>query len=253
MTEYFPESTYSVDSTLTRANLKKGDIVTGKVVEIKKAQKYLIVDLGSLKAKMSFEHCSIYKIQTHSGMIDPNIYLLYGKIIRAKVVEVGETIILSRNELMEEALDYFKTTNPSKFEVSIIGFTKLSAIVDVGAGIHGRIVPSEFAKTHFNDIQDIGLPIGYQFTARNLSYTDSIKTFELSRVAILSSEPNHLNIDDIVTFKAFKNLDGDKCYLGLIDKKYPALLNSKVKLSYGKEVQTIIKKITAKGFILKSL
>lgn len=254
MTKYLPESEYKLDSALTRENFKKGDIVTGRVEIIMKSKKFFIIDLGGTKAHMLFEESTIYQSRESSkGYVDPNIYALLGKIIRAKVVDVGESIIMiSRKELMHEALNYFKSVNPDKFTVSITAFNKLSAFVDVGSGIHGRIIPSEFAAAHFNKIEDVGLSIGDTFVAKNLAYNEQLKSFDLSRIAAISDEPNKFTRDDQVNFKVFKTLDDGEGYLGLIDKKYPALLDSRnVKLHYCDEVTGVVKEVTPKGIKLK--
>ena len=252
MTEYMPESTYSIDSELTRETLNKGDIVTGVVKSLVTSKQFIVVDLGNFKAIMPFEYCSIYKTKFRKGYIDPNIFSLLGRTIRARVINVGEDIIISRKELMQEALDYFTKFNPSEFTVVITAFNNLSAFVDVGAGIHGRIMPFEFANVHFNNIQDIGLKIGDSFTVKNLGFNEEIKSFELSRMAVIFDNPHNYQRDDHVNFKVFKSLNDRSGYLGLIDNKYLALLDSRrVRLSYGDEVIGIVKEVTNKGTKLK--
>ena len=252
MTNYMPESKYFVDSKLTRENLNTGDIVTGIVTSLVTSKQFLVVNLGNFNAIMPFEYCSIYENKFREGYIDPNIFSLIGRTIRARVVKTGTNIIISRKELMKEALDYFKRVNPSEFTVVITGFNKLSAFVDVGAGIHGRIMPSEFANIHFNNIQDIGLKIGDSFTVKNIGYNEEVKSFELSRMAVIFDTPHNYQRDDNVNFKVFKSLNDRSGYLGLIDNKYLALLDSRrVRLSYGDEVIGIVKEVTDKGTKLK--
>lgn len=252
MTEYMPESTYSIDSELTRENLNQGDIVTGIVTSLVTSKQFLVVDLGNFNTIMPFEHCSIYKNKFRESYIDPNIFSLIGRTIRARVIKTGKNTIISRKELMKEALDYLKKVNPSEFTIVITGFNNLSAFVDVGAGIHGRIMPSEFANVHFNNIRDIGLKIGDSFTVKNLGYNKEVKSFELSRMAVIYETPHNYQRDDYVNFKVFKSLNDRSGYLGLIDNKYLALLDSRrVRLSYGDEVIGIVKEVTNKGTKLK--
>lgn len=250
--EYLPESEYKLDSALTRKSLKKGDIVTGKVTSIVQSKQFLIVDLGSVKAHLPFEDCSIYTSQIRKGYIDPNIFYLLGSIIRAKVVRVEGTIMLSRKKFMEEALNYLKTTPQSDFKVTITAFNQFSAFVDIGSGIHGRIIAPDFTKAYIRDIQDVGLKIGDSFMAKKICYNEELKSFDLSRVAAIAEEPHNLQRDNYVEFKVFKALKDGCGYLGLIDKKYPALLDSRnVTLQYGDEVIGIVKEVTPKGIKLK--
>ena len=252
MQRFLPESTYSVDSTLTRQNIKKGDTITGKVVLVAKPEQFLVVNLGNFRVHMKFDEASIYTSRSIPGYVDPNIYSLVGKTIRAKVVETGENIIISRKEHMKEALDYFKAVNPTEFTVVITAFNKLSAFVDIGAGIQGRITPSDFVDVFFKNIKDIGLDIGETFTAKNLGYNDTLKSFDLSRKAAIADDPSYIQRGYYVKVKIFNSLNDGSGYIGLIDTKYPALLDSRyVTLKYGDEVIGIVKDFNSKGIKLK--
>lgn len=255
MTNYLPESAYVVDSELTRDDITVGDIVTGRVEVIEKTKKFLVVNLGTFTVRMNFKNASIYRRQPFPPTYeDPNIYSLLGQTVRVKVIDKnGEKIIISRKHHMEDALEYFKKTMPKEFTAVITAFSELSAFLDIGAGLHGRISPAQFALVRFKNIRHFGLEVGDFLKVKNLGFNDNLTAFELSRVAIILAESfDNFKRDDDVIFTVYDPLKDGIGYLGLIDNKYPALLDSKyVELQYGEEVIGTVKTTTSKGLKLK--
>jgi len=156
---FLPESLSKVDSEMDLEKLshfyEKNSTVIGKVIRIDFENQLFIVDLGGkIAAKMPFNESTIYPIYDSNDRYSLNIINLFEKTIQAKIkIFEKDNIILSRKDNMLEALETLKTETDSIFAI-ILGFSKLSAFLDVGAGIIGRSCSRNFSNTVFNDIRD---------------------------------------------------------------------------------------------------
>lgn len=248
MSNYLPESMYKLDSNITRQNLKEGDIVTCKVISFKSSKEALIVSLGNFTGIIPIENATIYPHYIPDGRLHGSVYYLIGKHIRARVISIEDNeVILSRKELMRETMEYFISENPSQFTACITGFSKLSAFVDIGTGINGRISFKEFALTYFDNIRDVGLNIGDIIPVKNLGYDATIESFNLSRVALFSNVKEQYSVGDIVEAKVFTPLNDGIGYYCLLDDSFAAIVDSRLELFYGDKIIAKIKGFSSVG------
>lgn len=251
---FLPESMYKIDSNISRQNLLVGDIVTGRVIAIKTFDNLLEIDIGNgLTGMMTLWHSTIYSIYRDDGLLSPNVFKLIGKTIRAKVIASGDDIILSRRYHMLEALNILKEQTEFHY-ASITAFSKLSAFLDIGAGILGKIYPKEFSNVIFKNIRDIGLNVGDVIPVKNLGLNEDLISFNLSRTQMLPNAKDVLSKGDIVYCKVFGGIGDNIGYHVLINKSISGLLDSKEqKLYYGDKVIAVVKRITPKGPKLRFL
>lgn len=253
MSKFLPESTYRVDSTMTYAKIvnlhKTNTTIVGKVMRINFQDKTFEVDLGgNISGYMSYSDSTIYPIYKENGSLSINVYSLVGKTILAKIVSVKDNNInLSRKLNMLEAFQ----TQKHETEIScatIIGYSRLCAFVDVGAGILGKIYGKHFAPTIFQTITDVGIPIYTNISVTVLECDTANYRFSLSRVASLPPIEETIKENTCILCKVFNALDDGLGYYVLIDGNICGLLDSPdIKLKYGDEVFAYVKSLSLKG------
>lgn len=251
---FLPESMYDIDSRMTPFKLfnhyltKKS--IIGKVIRIDSKTNTIKVNVGgNLTANMSFDEATIYPIYRPNGTLSPNIYTLLDKTIQAKVIGLDvKNIRLSRKNNMLEALDSLKTQSEIPYAV-ITNFFNISAFVDIGAGLVGRIKSKELSNVMFRNIADIGLAKGDIIPVKVLNFFQDSNNFELSRVATFPNFRDIIKKGEIVHCKVFGNV-GDPQGLGyfvLIKDTVCGILDSQVILNYGNEVVAKVSKLGHKG------
>ena len=247
---FLPEPLYEVDPHLTPAKLSfifsNSDCVTGKVIRLDSRTLTLIVDLGGgIIGTMPYTDATIYPIYKDNGELSPYIYTLVGKKIRAKIISIDDNLVsISRKANMLEALEYFKEQKEISF-AAITGFSRISAFIDIGAGIMARCYGKNFSTTVYRDIRDIGFQKNEILSFSILGYDDYLKMFELER-PIPPIEDIYVR-DDIVTCKVFEPLKDDIGYFVCIDRNFSGIVDSAEKLKYGDTISAIISKITDRG------
>ena len=255
---FLPESMYKVDSEMTYERLsdlyESGQTVTGTVTRLNSKDELLEVYLGeNLTGIMPFASSTIYPLYRYGG-ISPNIYELVGKNIQAKIKCIdGNKIFLSRRENMLNALELLRDKTDKIEYTSIIGFSKSSAFIDMGAGIIGRIRSKAFSPVKFRDIRDVGIKVGDIISAKITEFLEEDNKFELSRVDILPSHYEVFNPNDVVVCKVFEPVCdlGNIGYYVLINNNYCGIVDSpKVKLNYGDNIIGYIKKLKDEGIKL---
>jgi len=255
---FLPESMYKIDLDMTFEKLwysYECDLsISGKVTRLNSADGVLEVYLGkNLTGIMPFSEATIYALQTKEGRISPNITELVGKTIQTKISNItNDCIFLSRKNNMEEALETLK--KHTQFDCAVItGFSRISAFLDIGAGIIGRCFAQQFSSVKFRNIEDIGLKKGDIIPVKVIEFLDENNWFELSRVSLLPSHYDFYNAGDTVTCKVFESLnDYDGIgYLVLIDSKFKGVVDSyETQLEYGDEIIAYVKKLKDEGLKL---
>lgn len=259
---YLPESMYYVDSKMSLRKVARLFVdntpITGRVIRLNSKEKHLVVDLGGqLQGIIPFSEVSIYPIYKQFSEDDfsfsPTLYTLVGKTIRAKIRTIKNTIVLSRKEHMLEALEELKYID--EFPKAVItNFSRVSAFMDIGAGITGKITAAELSYSFFNYIQELGLSIGNVIPVKSLGFDSEMNKFELSRILCLPTAEEALNIGDIVECIISNYVEQDSEITGYfvsILGYLSGILDSPIPLEYGETVSGIVSKITSKGIKLK--
>lgn len=246
---FLPESMYDIDAQMSREKLEdaaiNGTSVTGKIIRLDSRNKNFKVYLGGqLTGIMSFEEATIYALykDEYNKEISPAIYSLVGRTVRAKIVNVGKNILLSRKANMLEALPYVKDC--SEFSnAAITAFSRLSAFIDVGNGITGRIHVSNFSPVFCDNIKDIGLNLNDIIPVKVIRFDSVLNQFDLSRIDRLPPFWETLNVNDQVVCKVFHSLYDHSGYKVLINNDIAGILDSPIELHYGDEVVALVRKI----------
>ena len=254
---FLPESMYSLDSEMYFQKLywyyETGSTITGKVVRIREKQNYFDVDLGSgFLAKMPFNESTIYPVykDKEHNFLSPELYHLIGKTVQVKITKFKKlyNIEVSRKENMEELIINIKDQKYFEY-VEITGYSKLSAFIDVGGGIRGKISPLNFSPIKFNDIREVEIPVGTIIPASTLNFDTDTMQFELSRIL-----PSTLYQNQIVTAKIFDPLGDGIGYFCLVKNSIGGILDSPdFKLHYGDNVVARVKGFSSKGARLEFL
>lgn len=246
--EFLPESMYTIDSSISRQNLSVGDVVTGKVMALNPHQKVLEINLGNgLIGFINVKDFTIYPIYKPNGSFSSTIYTFIRRNVRAKIISLENDIItLSRKEHMLDTLSVLmeKEMFPNAL---ITGFSKLSAFVDIGEGITGRIYGKDFCNTLFRDARDVGFKKGDIFPVKNLCFEESLNCFDLSRTQMLPTPKEVLKRNQVVDCTVFESVGDGIGYYVLINKSICGILDSLMKLHYGETVKGIVKRISPKG------
>jgi len=259
---FLPESLCEIDAQMDLEKIstiyENHSTIIGKIIRIDFYNQLFIVDLGgNIMATMPFKDSTIYPIYDSKNTFSLNIITLFRKIIQAKISSIdNNNIILSRKENMLEAIEVFKKETEPIFAI-ITGFSKLSAFIDIGAGIIGRCYTKNFSNIFFNDIRDIGINIGDMISAKIIDFLEDENKFELSRTDTLPNPSDILNRGDVVNCTIFSPLDDGIGYYALIDTIFCGIVDSPVaKLQYGDKVEALVKNFSQKGprlnFIRKS-
>lgn len=254
--EFLPESMYDVDLDMTYEKIsyfhENNLSLTGFVKEISTKKRILEVNLGGgLTGILPFTLSTIYTLYQPNGYLSPNVHSLYRKKIRFKIFHIdSNNIILSRKASMLEALESLKKESFIQY-ASITGFSRTSAFLDIGAGIIGKSYGKEFCRNLFSNAKDVGLKLGNIISVKILSYIESEKHFELSRVAALPPVQSILRKNSQVTCKVFgpvNDKEGIGYFVGIFNNSFCGIVDSPyVTLHYGDEISAIVKKITPKG------
>lgn len=255
---FLPESMYKVDSEMYFQKLlwyyESNSALTGKVTRIHEKQKYLDVDLGGgIMAKMSFNESTIYPIYKPNSFLSPNVYTLVDKNIQVKIIKLQNfsNIWVSRKESMQEVLINIKDQKAFDF-VEITAYSNLSAFIDVGGGIRGKIAPINFSPVKFNHIGDIEIPVGTIIPVSVLNFDMNTIQFELSR--IFPNTESSLYAGQILTAKIFEPLGDNVGYFCLVKTSICAIIDSPYEeLHYGDNVVARVKRISSKGAKLEFL
>lgn len=254
--KFLPESMYRVDWNMTNEKLfsfyQNNSSITGIVKRINFEKKVLEINLGgNVTGTLPFTLSTIYPIYQQNGNLSPNVYSLNGKRIQSKIRCItSNAIILSRKDNMLEALESLK--KETFIDVaSIVGYSRLSAFFDIGAGIIGRSYGKSFCHNKFQNATDVGLEIGSILPVKILSYIESDKHFDLSRVEALPPAQNILYKNDEILCKVFGPV-GDKenigYFVGIFNNCFCGIVDSpSVILHYGDEILARVKRITPKG------
>lgn len=256
---FLPEAQYHIEENMSLQQIASSYIddtaITCKVTRLNCFEQVLEVDLGNqFSGIIPFEEASIYPV--YKGCcISQNIKSLVGCTIRAYITSIKPRIVLSRKQHMLEAL--FFLSSQTHFEYStIIGFSTLSAFVDIGAGINGKISKSDFAPVKFNDARDIGFNLYDTFPTDVLKFDQENKWFDLSRLSCLPHFTTVLQKGDIVTCTVFSPLPDMSGYYVCIDKNICGIVDSPIDLYYGDEIVAAVGKepeLSKKGVQLKFL
>lgn len=247
---YLPESMYSVDSTMTYEKIYKSgeqnEPLTGKIFRL--TAKALEIDFGGgIIYNIPFNEFTIYPIYKENGELTAHIYTMVGRKIRVKVtINDDGSFNLSRKAHMLEALETLKSESYIE-HAQIISFSKLSAFVDIGAGIMGRVSTADFAPVRYHNIKDIGIKEGTIIPLKIKEYLPEINSFGLSRVQTFEDPENTLEPSSVVICQIFERVISDPTNIGyhaLIEGKYSGIVNSElVPLQYGDKVAATVRKI----------
>lgn len=249
-----PESLTDIDSEMDLEKLEilysNHSTVIGKICRIDFENQLFIVDLGGkLSAKMPFSESTIYPIMhPDNNRYSINIMNLFEQTIQAKIkVFKKDNIILSRKANMLEALEILKAEKDSIFAI-VTGFSKLSAFVDMGAGIIGRSYSRNFCNTIFKDVKDLGIKKGDLISVKIINFLQDSNNFELSRVDTLPSCEEFLDRGDTVNCTVFSPVGDNLGYYVLIETMFCGIVDSpEVELNYGDKIRAFIKNVTPKG------
>jgi len=257
---FLPESMYSLDSEMYFAKLlwyyETGSTLPGKVVRIHEKQNYFDVDLGNgILAKMPFNESTIYPVykDKEHTFLSPELYHLIGKKVQVKITQCKNLykIFVSRKENMEELIINIKDQKYFDF-VEITGYSKVSAFIDVGGGIRGKISPQNFSPVRFNHIRDVEIPTGTIISASVLSFDMDTMQFELTRIP--QKVKSTLYQNQIVTAKVFDSLKDGTGYFCLVKNSVGAIIDSPdFELHYGDNVIAEVKSISPKGLRIEFL
>lgn len=204
------ESMYHISNSMNLRKIAEAylhDIpVTCQVIRIDTENNFLEVYLGgNIYGTIPLEESSIYST-TKDGKIASKIFALVGCNVRAYIISVKNGIVLSRKMHMEDALNSIYKIKHFKY-ASITGFTTLTAFVDVGAGILGKISPNNFAPVIYRNIKDIGFEKNYIISVDVLDYDPYNYRFELSRLSCLPHFSEVFHKGDLVECKIFGKLN----------------------------------------------
>lgn len=256
---FLPEAQYHLEENMDLQQIACSYIddtaITCRVTRLNYCEQVLEVDLGNqFSGIIPFEEASIYPVYKDC-CLSQSIKSLVGCTIRAYITSIKPQIVLSRKQHMLQALELMSTQ--THFESStIIGFSSLSAFVDIGAGINGKISKSNFAPVKFHDAKDIGFKLYDTFPTDVLEFDQENKWFDLSRLSCLPHFTNMLQKGDIVTCTVFCSLPDASGYYVCIDKSIGGIVDSPIDLYYGDEIVAAIGKEPAqnkKGVQLKFL
>lgn len=257
---FLPESMYSLDSEMYFQKLywyyETGSTITGKVVRIREKQNYFDVDLGSgFLAKMPFNESTIYPVykDKEHNFLSPELYHLIGKTVQVKITKLKKlyNIEVSRKENMEELIINIKDQKYFEY-VEITGYSKLSAFIDVGGGIKGKILPNNFSPIRFNHIRDVEIPVETIISASVLNFDINTRQFELARIPEKTKSTLYQN--QIVPAKIFDPLGDGTGYFALVKNSVGAIIDSPdFELHYGDNVIAKVKSITPKGLRIEFL
>lgn len=257
---FLPEANYELDPEMDYNKLsacyRDGSHVVGKVTRVDSKNQTLEVYLGgNIYGTLPYAETTIYEILREDGTLSPNVYQLVGKTILAKIQALNSyDILLSRKAIMLDALESLKAERNFVF-ATIIGFSRISAFLDIGAGIIGRSTKKDFFHLSYQDIRDTGMKIGDTISVKVIEYFEETGYFRLSRTATLPPTSD-LSRGDVVTCKVFDKVQ-DKDEMGYfvdIDKKFRGIVDSPDEaLSYGDEVIAVVKGIAPRGAKLKFL
>lgn len=254
---FLPESFHSVEPTMTYEKLSNSYennlTVTGEVLRLDPQTRTLCVQLGNnLFGNIPFEEATIYSTYKKNGSLSPYVYALTGKKIRAKIKCFSDSeIILSRKDNMLIALEHLKNQKHISL-ASITGFSKVSAFLDIGAGIVGKCYGRNFFNAQFSNAKDIGLILNDVISVDVISFSEYTNYFELSRVSALPPIKNVLKENDCVRCKVFGKPSGDNTnfgyFVGIYHNSFCGIVDSPyIKLKYGDEIIARIKSITPLG------
>ena len=251
---FLPELLYSVDSGITRGKLEisysSKKPVTGKVTKINLRDRFLTVSLGgNFISYMTFEEATIYPIYKPDNSISPAILSLLNKRIQVQILKIkGNNITVSRRINMLNALDYFKKKSKIKY-AAIVGFNNLSAFIDIGAGLSGKILARDLSPVLYHNPKDLGLHRGDIISVNVLEYLPDSFFFTLAR-NIPKAEESIKN-NDLVRCKVFDKVDNDPLGIGyyvLINKAIKGIVDSEfIRLKYGDKILAQVRQLTKKG------
>lgn len=251
---FLPEFMYSVDSGMTRENLELSYLsqkpVTGKVTKIDTKKRVLTVNLGGgFISNMPFEEATIYPIYKPDNNLSPNILSLLDKRIQVQILDINvNNINISRKRNMLKAFAYFKEQKKIKY-AGIVGFYNLSAFIDIGAGLIGKMMAKDLSPIFYHDPNDLGLHRGDILSVNILEYFPDTFHFNLSRDFPKLEES--IKINDLITCKVFDKVGNDPFGIGyyvLINKSIKGIVDSEfVKLNYGDKVLATVRQITKRG------
>ena len=254
---FLPESMYQIDSQLDHRKLvncfKKHINITGRITRLNSKDNFFEVDLGgNFTGIMPFENSTIYPIYKDNGKFSYGFVSLVGKTIQAKIIKYdNNNIILSRKEIMLEALEVLKQTSKIKF-ATITSFSQSSAFMDIGAGILGKATYADYSRTIFKTAEDVGFKKGNVIQVTITQFQPEINCFDLSVVDTFQDVKERLNVDDIVMCKVFGSVGDNLGYYVLVDNKYTGIVDSQFyQLQYGDEISASISKFTINGLRLK--
>jgi len=251
---FLPEFMCSVDSGMTLGKLEVSYLsqtpVTGKVIKINLRDRFLTVNLGgNFISYMPFEEATIYPIYKPDNSISPAILSLLNKRIQVQILKIkGNNINISRRINMLNALDYFKKQSQIKY-AAIVGFNNLSAFIDIGAGLSGKILAKDLSPVLYHNPKDLGLHRGDIISVNVLEYLPDSFFFTLARNFPKLEES--LKISDLVRCKVFDKVYNDPDGIGyyvLIKGTIKGIVDSEfIKLNYGNKILARVKQITKKG------
>jgi len=254
---FLPECMYKVNPGMHMNALKtfheNNVAVVGRVLRLNSKGQFLEVDLGGgIIGYLPCSQATIYQKYKQNGVLNPSVYTLVGETIQAKILSLDlekNIIVLSRKENMLEAIKVLRHQTQIKF-ASIIGFSKLSAFVDIGAGVTARCYGRNLSNNLFIHAKDIGLKTHDIFPVDVLEFFEETNQFEVSRTSTFPDINYILFENDVVVCRVFGKV-GDEEGIGYfvsIDNKYCGIVDSpEVELNYGDNISAIISKMTPKG------
>lgn len=237
---FLPESMYYLSNSMNMRKITEAYIygfpVTCEVTRFDVIHKLFEVYLGgNIYGIIPLEESSIYPTMSGCELSSRN-FALVGCNVRAYVTSIKDGIFLSRKEHMQKALESISKMSHFKY-VSFTGFTYLTAFVDVGAGIAGRILPPNFAPVIYRNVRDIGFEKNDIISVDVLEYDPDNYRFELSRLSCLPHFSEVFHKNDLVECVVYGKLEDSSGYYVCINRYVCGIMDApEFPLSYKEKV-----------------
>lgn len=156
---YFPETFYTserLNGQDLQERFKEGRLIAFTVSHWDSEKKALVVKFeDGITGYLPEEEVCMENPKFNSYLsLSIQANSLIGHTACALITNIqGDTVLLSRKKLQQEALTALKVG--SIYNVQIKSITAIGLFVDIGVGIVGFIHNSQISKTKFNDISDL--------------------------------------------------------------------------------------------------